>query len=84
MLRSSSSLEVVNVEQLTGMGKTNTARNTGREKGAAAYAAGEHVALLSIMRDEANSVNSSESSPQWGAVHRRMVDEYYSSLGLLP
>ena len=49
------SLEVVNVEELTG--KKPVACNTGREKGAAAYAAGEHLALLSIMRHEPNSFN---------------------------
>jgi hypothetical protein len=61
-LRRSSSCEVVDAEELSG--KKAGARNTGREKGAAAYAAGEHVALLSIMREVPKSFNSSESSPQ--------------------
>ncbi len=70
------------MEELTG--KKPVACNTGREKGAAAYAAGEHLALLSIMRHEPNSFNSSESSPQWGVVHQRIVEEYYGTMGFPP
>jgi hypothetical protein len=43
------SLEVVNVEEL--MGEVMGACNSGREKGAAAYAAGEHVALTPIYHE---------------------------------
>ncbi len=76
------SLEVVKVEEL--MGKKPAACNTGIEKGAAAYAAGEHLALQSIMRGESTSFNSSESSPQWGVVHQRMVEEYYGTMDFPP
>jgi hypothetical protein len=52
---------------------------SGREKGAATYSSVEHVALLSIMSQVADSFNCSESSPQWEEVYKRMIAEFYQA-----
>ena len=54
-------------------------KKAGREKGAAAYSAVEHVALLSIFSDVPDAFNAGESSPQWAAVYKRMVNKFYNS-----
>ncbi len=51
----------------------------GGERGAAAYSAVEHIALLSIISEVPDALNAGESSPQWVAVYNRMVKEYYNS-----
>ena len=38
---------------------------SGRERGASAYTAVEHVALLSIISEIPDAINASESSSQW-------------------
>ncbi len=52
---------------------------TGREKGASAYTAVGHVALLSIISEIPDAFKASEGSPQWEAVYKRMVTEFYRS-----
>ena len=49
---------------------------TGREKGAFAYGADEHIALLSLIQLVPSSFNASESSPEWREAHKKMVDVY--------
>jgi hypothetical protein len=71
-----SSFQVVSSDQLP--------KKYGREKGAAAYSASEHLALLSIIADEKNSFNVSEGSTQWATVYKRMIAEYYTPLGVTP
>jgi hypothetical protein len=54
-------------------------KEAGREKGAAAYSAVEHVALLSITSEVPDAFNTGESSPQLATMYKRMVEEFYSS-----
>jgi hypothetical protein len=49
----------------------------GRERGATAYSTTEHVALLSIMTNVPDSFNALESSPQWEAVFKLMMEQFY-------
>jgi len=56
----------------------------GREEGAVAYSAAEHLALLSILSDVPDSFNSSESSDEWRKVYSLMVAEYYTVVGVQP
>ncbi len=50
-------------------------KKAGGERGAAAYSAVEHIALLSIISEVPDALNAGESSPQWVAVYNRMVEE---------
>ena len=60
--------------------KTNAAANKGgREKGAMAYSADEHVALLTIVSSVKGAFNVSESSPLWASVYKQMCDGFYST-----
>jgi hypothetical protein len=52
-------------------------RKGGRASGSTAYGTAEHVALLSIISEVPDSFNASESSPQWEAVFKAMVDQFY-------
>jgi hypothetical protein len=54
------------------------------KKGADAYSAVGHSALLKLLMSEPNSFNSSESSPEWKKVHKDMVESYYLQLGVVP
>jgi len=45
-------------------------RLVGLKKGASAYSAVEHVALLSIISKIPEAFNASESSPKWGQCTR--------------
>jgi hypothetical protein len=54
-------------------------KKVGRERGAAAYSAVEHIALSPIISEAPDAFNAGESSPQWVAVYNRMVEEYYNS-----
>jgi len=56
-----------------------TAGKGGREKGATAYSADEHVALLTIMTTMKGSFNISECSPLWTSVYKQMCQEYYAT-----
>jgi hypothetical protein len=69
-----SSFQVVSSDQLP--------KKNDQEKGAAAYSASEHLAMLSIIADEKNSFNVSEGSMQWATVYKRMIAEYYTPLGM--
>jgi hypothetical protein len=53
------------------------AKKGGRVSGPTAYSTAEHVALLSIIADTPDSFNASESSPQWEAVFKAMVEQFY-------
>jgi hypothetical protein len=53
------------------------ARKGARERGSTAYSTTEHVALLSIMTDTPDSFNALESSPQWEAVFKGMMEQFY-------
>jgi hypothetical protein len=53
------------------------AKKGGRASGSTAYSRTEHVALLSIIADTPDSFNASESSPQWEAVFKAMVEQFY-------
>ena len=55
---------------------------TGREKGAVAYSAAEHAALLNLLVQQPDSFNSSESSPEWRIVHGVLCKTYYIQGGL--
>jgi hypothetical protein len=46
-------------------------KKAGREKGAAANSAVEHVALLSIIFEVPDAFNAGESSPQWATVYKK-------------
>jgi hypothetical protein len=48
----------------------------GREKGAFAYGADEHIALLLFIQLVPSSFNASKSSPEWRRVHKKMLDVY--------
>ncbi len=50
-----------------------------REKDAAAYSAVKHVTLLSIISEVPDAFNTGQSSPQWVAVYKRMIKEFYNS-----
>jgi hypothetical protein len=56
----------------------------GREKGAVAYGAEEHVALLRLVSDDPNSFNSSESSSEWKKIYMEMCKNYYLHWGSPP
>jgi len=49
----------------------------GRVMGSTVYSRTEHVALLSIMTDTPDSFNALERSPQWEAVFKAMVEQFY-------
>ena len=51
----------------------------GREKGATAYSADEHLALLTVMVTVKGSFNVSESSPLWTSVYKQMCQDYYAT-----
>jgi hypothetical protein len=55
----------------------------GRERGAFAYGAEEHLTLLAFIKLVPNSFNSSETSPEWQEVHKKMVD-VYNNMGVAP
>jgi hypothetical protein len=49
----------------------------GREKGAFAYRAEEHLTFLSFIGITPNAfMNASEASPEWRSVHSKMVEVY--------
>jgi len=52
-------------------------RKGGRASGSTAYGTTEHVALLSVISELPDSFNASESSPQWEAVFKAMVEQFY-------
>jgi hypothetical protein len=53
------------------------AKKGGRASGSMAYGTAEHVAQLSIISEVPDSFNASESSPQWEAVFKAMVEQFY-------
>jgi hypothetical protein len=53
----------------------------GREKGAVAYLAEEHVAVLQLMLSDPRAFNASESSEEWRELHKQMCDSYYLPAG---
>jgi hypothetical protein len=61
-----------------------TGGKDGREKGAVAYCAAEHAALLTYITAVPDSFNASESSEEWKMVYKAMVQGYYMNLGLMP
>jgi hypothetical protein len=56
----------------------------GREKGAVAYSAEEHVAVLQLMLSDLRAFNASESSEEWRELHKQMCDSYYLTTGNNP
>jgi hypothetical protein len=56
--------------------KVTSKKLNGRDKGAVGYSAEEHAAMLSFISATPNSFNASESSPEWRAVHQKMLDVY--------
>jgi hypothetical protein len=52
---------------------------SGRGKGATTYSSVEHVALLSVISQDPDAFNCSESSPQWEEAYKRMIAEFYQS-----
>jgi hypothetical protein len=66
---------VLAVESFTATTKTATTKKSGREgreKGALAYSAAEHLALLGIISDVPDSFDSSKSSDEWRKVYSSM------------
>jgi len=53
------------------------AKKGGKASGSMAYGTAEHDALLSIISEVPDSFNASESSPQWEAVFKAMVEQFY-------
>ena len=76
--------ELLNSSVATSKTEKGGNNKSGREKGAYAYSAEEHSALLKLLMSEPNSFNSSESSPEWRKVHKDMVERYYLQLGVVP
>jgi hypothetical protein len=56
----------------------------GREKGAVAYLAEEHVAVLQLMLSDPRAFNASESSEEWRELHKQMFDSFYLPTGNNP
>ena len=69
---------------LQGVAKAGKTGKDGREKGAVAYCAAEHTALLTCIIAVPDSFNASESSEEWKTVYKAMVQGYYMNLGLTP
>ncbi len=76
-----SSEDVLDVE--APIEKVPSKKAIGHEKGSLGYSAEEHVALLSCISATPNSFNASESSPEWKAVHQKML-EVYHQMGVAP
>jgi len=53
------------------------AKKGARALGSTVCGTTEHVALLSIISEVPDSFNASESSPQWEAVFKAMVEQFY-------
>ena len=69
---------------LQGVAKGGKTGKDGREKGAVAYCAAEHTALLTYIAAVPDSFNASESSDEWKMVYKAMVQGYYMNLALMP
>jgi hypothetical protein len=70
--------------ELQGVTKGGETGKDDREKGAVAYCAAEHTALLTYIIAMTDSFNASESSEEWKKVYKAMVKGYYMNLGLMP
>ncbi len=81
---SSTSFEVVPVKQLASSSSRAKPKN-GREKGALAYSAAEHQALLALFQATPTAFNGGESAPEWKEhVYKKMVEGFYFDLGAVP
>jgi hypothetical protein len=69
---------------LQGVAKGEKAGKDGKEKGAVAYCAAEHTALLTCIIAAPDSSNASESSEEWKIVYKAMLQGFYMNLGLMP
>ncbi len=70
---------------LQGVAKGGKTGKDGREKGAVAYCAAEHIALLFTYTTAVpDSFNASEFFDEWKMVCKAMAQGYYMNLGLLP
>jgi hypothetical protein len=63
--------------------KKSAKEQAGREKGAFAYGAEEHLTLLSFITMTPNAFNAGETSLEWRLVHSKMV-EVYQGMGVSP
>jgi hypothetical protein len=81
--------KTTSVASSSGYGDTNSRADSkksakeqaGREKGAFAYGAEEHLTLLSFITMTPNAFNASETSLEWRLVHSKMV-EVYQGMGV--
>ena len=81
---SSTSFELVPAEQLASSSSRAKPKN-GREKGALAYSATEHQALLALLQATPTAFNGGESAPEWKeGRYQKMVDGFYRDLGVAP
>ncbi len=81
---SSTSFELVPAEQLASSSSRAKPKN-GREKGALAYSATEHQALLALLQATPTAFNGGESAPEWKEdIYKKMVDGFYHDLGVVP
>jgi hypothetical protein len=81
---SSTSFELVPAEQLASSSSRAKPKN-GREKGALAYSAAEHQALLVLLQATPTAFNGGESAPEWKeGIYKKMVDGFYRDLGVVP
>ena len=70
-------------EQLASSSSRAKPKN-GREKGALAYSAAEHQALLVALQAMPTAFNGGKSSPEWKeGVYKKMVEGFYLDLGVV-
>jgi hypothetical protein len=74
----------VPAEQLASPSSRAKPKN-GREKGALAYSADEHQALLTVLQEMPTVFNGGESTPEWKEhLYKKMVEGFYLNLGAVP
>jgi hypothetical protein len=82
---SSTSFEVVPAELLASSSSSRAKSKNGRERGALAYSAAEHQALLALLQATPTAFNGGESAPEWKEhVYQKMVEGFYLDLGAVP
>jgi hypothetical protein len=80
---SSTSFEVVPAEPLA-LSSSRAKPKIGRERGALAYSATEHQALLALLQATPTAFNGGESSPERKEhVYQKMVEGFYLDLGVV-
>ncbi len=72
------------MEQLASSSSRAKPKNA-REKGALAYSAAEHQALLPLLQAMPTAFNGGESAPEWKEhVYKKMIEGFYFNLGAVP